>query len=114
MSEDRIVTVISSTSCEKLDTPFVNYFRAELAKEIGEEQAENVIAYTYKEVAQMDEGAPCTPIEFDMSRYGYPMLAMYRGLVRLGYSREESLSFVQHIWKKIPKELKARPWEEML
>ena len=30
----------------------------------------------------------------------------------VGYSPEESISFVQRTWDKIPKELKARPWEE--
>ena len=40
------------------------------------------------------------------------MLALYRGLISVGYSPEESIGFVQRTWNKIPKELKARPWEE--
>jgi len=112
MSGGKFVTVISPKSCAKLDTPFVNYFRAELAKEVGEEKAEKVIAYTFKEVARMDEGTPETPIELDMANYGYPMLAVYRGLIGVGYSPEESIGFVQRTWDKIPKELKARSWEE--
>ena len=112
MSEGKFVTVISPKSCAMMDTPFVNYFRAELVKEVGEEKTEKVIAYTCKEVARMDEGTPETPIELDMANYGYPMLAVYRGLIAVGYSPEESIGFVQRTWNKIPKELKARPWEE--
>ena len=112
MSEGKVVAVISPKSMSKLDTPFVTFFQKELAREIGEERAGKVIAYTYNEMARMDEGVPETPIELDMANYGYPMLAVYRGLINLGYSPEDSLGFIARTWKQIPEELKSRPWEE--
>lgn len=112
MSGDNIVAVISPKSCARLDTPFVYYFWNELIKEIGEEKADRVIAYTFKEAARMDEGTPETPGELDMASYGYPMLSVYRGLLEIGCSPEQSLAFVQRTWNKIPEELKVRPWEE--
>ena len=115
MSVDKIVTVISPKSCTKLDTPFVNYFREELAKEIGEEKTEKVIAYTFKEVARMDEGMPETPIELDMANYGYPMLAVYRGLIGVGYSPEDvAASFQKTVVETlVEKTMDAARWSGM-
>lgn len=112
MPEKRMVAIISPKSFSRLDTPFVDYFRRALIANIGEEKAQTVIAYTFREMARMDEENIESPVELDLANYGYPMMAIFRGLIQLGWSEEESWSFVTTTWQRMPESLKARPWND--
>lgn len=111
MLEKRMTMIISPKSFSKLDTPFVDYFRASLIAEVGEEKAQKVIDYTFREMARMDEEKLETPFELELANYTYPMLAIAIGLTQIGWSQEASLAFVQNTWKKMPSGLKVRPRE---